>query len=84
SLTADTGRWITSPAAIRFTTDSSRRWIVGGSFTATNGVGVGMGVGVASSTSSLSSSSMSPWGGRSRVSLSMAFSELQESGVGRR
>lgn len=33
SLTAETGRWITSPAAIRLTTDSSRRWILGGSLT---------------------------------------------------
>lgn len=31
SLTADTGRWMTSPAAILFTTDSSKRLICGGS-----------------------------------------------------
>lgn len=36
SLTAETGRWMTSPAAIRFTTDSSKRRIFGGSLMTTS------------------------------------------------
>ncbi|KAG5565060.1 hypothetical protein RHGRI_001072 [Rhododendron griersonianum] len=30
SFTAETDRWITSPMVIRFTTDTSLRWIFGG------------------------------------------------------
>lgn len=44
SFTAETGRWMTSPAAIRLTTDFSRRWMRGGSIGA-GGRGVSVSIG---------------------------------------
>lgn len=69
SLTAETGRWITSPAAIRFTTESFRRWILGGS------------IGTCSSSASISISIFGRWTLSYQCAPNSLMNCLQSSGV---